>query len=201
MRARYIEGDELDRLAARVGAADWVPCRLMLETGVRVGDAVKARRGDFFRDEAGRPCFRWTAEKTGKAGICKISEHLFGLLADPGRDSGEFVFPGSGKGGHLTRQAVWARVKKAARVSGDACGVSPHALRKVAAVRLRRTEGFRSVKAALQHSRDATAAIYAYADAMGAPDTPLTWGDVDLLAEFVAAKVRDMLDKGRPAVL
>ena len=167
----------------------------MLETGIRVGDAVKARYRDFYRSDDGKPHFRWTAEKTGKDGDCEISEHLFGLVTAGKHRPTAYVFPGRGKTGHITRQAIWARVKRAAAFIGSSDGISPHSMRKIAAVRLRRSQGFRAAKAALQHSHDATAAIYAYADAMRAPDTPITWGEVDLLAEFVAEKVRATLDK------
>lgn len=171
----------------------------MLETGIRVGDAVKARYRDFTRDADGVPRFRWVAEKTGKPGVCEISEHLFGMVTAGKHRSGAYVFPGQGKTGHITRQAIWARVKRAAAQIGAADGISPHSMRKIAAVRVRRSQGFRAAKAALQHSHDATAAIYAYADSMRAPDTPITWGDLDLVAEFVAAKVRILLDKAAGA--
>jgi integrase len=195
-RARYATGDELDRLRAFMGRQAWMPCRLMLETGIRVGDAVKARRCDFYRSPDGSPHFRWIAEKTGKEGDSIISEQMFAFALSGDRPDNAWVFPGRGKAGHITRQAVWARIKTAAKfVSIDAAGVSPHTMRKVAAVQLRRSCGFRAAKAALQHSYDATAALYAYADAMAAPDTPITWGQIEMLAEYVAAKVLDRLDK------
>lgn len=169
----------------------------MLETGIRVGDAVKARRGDFFRDADGVPHFRWIAEKTDKPGVTIISERLFDMATTGDRPPDAWVFPGRGKLGHITRQALWARIKTAAKVAcKDTVGVCPHSMRKVAAVNLRRQKGFRAAKAALQHTWDSTAAIYAYSDAMAAPDTPITWGELDLFAEFVAEKVLDRLDKG-----
>lgn len=200
MRSRYLTEDEIGRLAARVGRDKWLPFLLMLETGVRVGDAAKARRRDFYRDAGGVPRFRWVAEKTGKAGDAEVSERVFAAAtAGKGRPTA-WVFPGRGKAGHITRQALWARVKHAARAGGvDDLGASPHSLRKVAAVRVRRSEGFRAAKAAMQHSRDATAAIYAFSDAMAAPDEPITWGELEIVAEFVAEKVRRGLDKaGEP---
>ena len=195
-RSRYATGDELDRLRAAMGPQAWMPFLLMLDTGVRVGDAVKARRCDFYRAEDGSPHFRWIAEKTGKVGDSKICEQVFAFATSGDRPADAWVFPGRGKAGHITRQAVWARIKTATKCTRiDGAGVSPHTMRKVAAVQLRRACGFQAAKAALQHSYDATAALYAYADAMAAPDTPITWGQLEMLAEYVAAKVLERLDK------
>lgn len=197
LRSRYTTEDELNRLQHLLGEHAWLPFRLMLETGIRVGDAVKAKRGDLYRAEDGTPRFRWTAQKTGKAGDAIISEHLFSVLTSGRSDPETWLFPGRGKAGHITRQALWYRIKTAARFAHlDVVGVCPHSMRKVAAVNVRRQAGFRAAKNALQHTWDATAALYAYSDAMAAPDTPITWGELELFAEFVAEKVLDRLDKG-----
>lgn len=197
MRSRYLTEEEIDRLSAKIEKIDWLPFRLMLETGIRVGDAVKARRRDFFRGDDGKPRFRWVAEKTGKQGECEISEHLFGAVVAQRKKPTAWVFSGRGKAGHITRQALWARMKAAAhRARLDDVGTSPHSFRKVAGVRVRRSAGFTAAKAALQHTHDSTAALYAYADAAACPDAPITWGEVDMIAEFVAAKVMERLDKG-----
>lgn len=188
MRASYQTEDALGRLLAHMERPDRLPVLLMLETGVRVGDAVKARGSDFTANEAGRLVFTWTAEKTGKSGSCELSDVLSRRLEKLARArKGKYIFPGEKPGTHITRQAIWARVKAAGKRAGISLdGLSPHSFRKVFAVRTRREAGFAAAKTALQHQWDATTAAYAYSDAAACPDDPITWGEVEYLAEIIA---------------
>lgn len=177
--------------------ADWLPFRLSLETGLRIGDVLTLKRGDVVKKDDVY-IVRYKAQKTGKRGEAPISDPLGEALCKSVRDKKAFLFPSYGKSGHLTRQCAWERMKRAARNAGvDLAGVSPHSLRKCFAVELRREKGLAAVQEALQHSNDAITALYAYADGVtrGAPDEPIRWRDVDMLLDFLAERIKNRLDK------
>ncbi len=192
MRAKYLDEFTLGRLKNAIKGSDWLPMRLMIETGVRVGDAVKARKRDFYRERNGVPHFHWVAEKTDKRGKCPISETLYNRVQVlPGGPSA-YIFPGRGKSGHITRQCLWARIDRACKDYGiEKAGVSPHSLRKVYAVTVRRERGLQAAKDALQHTHTATAALYAYSDEIFSPDQPITWGEIDLVVQYFRERFRE----------
>lgn len=195
IRAQFADATTLKKIEIELGREAWLPMWLMLETGVRVGDACKARAGDFHKDEDGRCYFEWVAEKTDKAGVSEISPALYDQIDRLRLTAEKFIFPGNAAGRHITRQALWKRLKTACKALGIRSeGISPHTLRKVKAVRERRENGFRAAKNALQHTHDSTAALYAYADALADPESPITWGQLDLLADFICAKLKKSID-------
>jgi integrase/recombinase XerD len=117
---------------------EWLPLRISLETGLRIGDVVSLKRGALKRKD-GKFLLRTTAQKTGKIGDFPISDALAEVLKVR---KGTFIFPSYGKSGHLTRQAAWSRMKTAAhRLGINADGISPHSLRKCFAVALRHQAG------------------------------------------------------------
>lgn len=193
MRSRYLTETELSRLRSKMSASEWLPVRVSLETGLRVGDVVKIRpddiRGNFLH---------YTAEKTGKEGKVKIKNSLANTLKFAGL--GEvWCFPSpKDREKHLTRQAVWSRVKRAAYRAGiDMCGVSPHSLRKVFAVRLYTAEGLKAVQQALQHKYLATTEVYTLSDWTSGEnaDRPLLRADLPILIQKVVEVVISHLDK------
>lgn len=132
--------------------------RLLLHTGLRISDALA------LRPEQLKPNFWITEQKTGKRRQIGIPEPL---LSDLRENSDEtWVFPGEKFGKHLTRQAVWKDVKRAARACRLTQNVAPHSARKVYAVELLRKYGdIERVRRALVHSSLEVTMIYAMADA------------------------------------
>lgn len=171
-----------------LGEHAWLPLAVSLETGLRVGDVVKLRRANLQPDG-----LHYRAQKTGKAGKAKISSGLRKQL-EAGR-KGKWLFPSPYKSGaHITRQCVWARVKRACKAQNiDPEGVSPHSMRKVFAVELYRDRGFRAVQEALQHSNGATTEIYSYADWSTGKnaDAALTRKDLQLIVKMVIEALGD----------
>lgn len=158
---------------------EWLLAWLMLETGLRVGDAVALRRSALKSDG-----IHYRAQKTNKQGVARVS----GALREALRGAHGYIFPGRKPGTHLTRQAAWKRIKKACiRAGVDPFGISPHAFRKVFAVETYRAEGMEATRQALQHSARDTTEIYAFADWSTGEnaDKPLTRRDIRLIVGMV----------------
>lgn len=179
MKSTYLDSTTVEALREHLDITSWLPLWVALETGLRVGDVVRLKPSNIKPDG-----IHYRAEKTGKYGVAKISEKLRKALPKKGK----WLFPSPTRiGKHITRQAVWARVKSAAKRSGvDADGVSPHSLRKVFAVELYREKGFGAVKEALQHANSATTEIYSFADWSTGKnaDLPLTRKDLQLVVKM-----------------
>lgn len=133
--------------------------RVMLHTGLRVGDAVSlpaklAKTGRCTIKEG----------KTGKVRRVSVPEPLRReLAAIAGR---EWLFPSRrSQTGHITRQAVWKDVKRASKAMRMEQNVGPHSARKVYAVDLLLKYGdLPRVQRALHHDDVGTTLIYAMAD-------------------------------------
>lgn len=189
MRSEYLPKPTVENLRFSMGPDLWLPFQIILETGLRVGDVAKLRHEDVVRIE-GVPCLLYTAEKTGKDGVAQISEKTFEEIRARGRRG--YVFKGRQRGTHITRQALYKRVKKAADRSGVVpIGVSPHSFRKNFAVALMHEEGLAAVREALQHSNDAVTRVYAYADTILAHDSdePIRWRDLEMLVDYILARL------------
>lgn len=158
MKSKYIEDSELDVLQSALTKNEFLPFAVSLETGLRVGDVVKLRHEDI---RGGYLYF--VAQKTKKAGRSKISRALARELRSA--NGSEWCFPGKDPKKHLTRQAVWQRIKRACATVGlDADGISPHTMRKVFAVECAKTEGAEFARRALQHSDLQTTDLYILSD-------------------------------------
>ncbi len=179
MLSKYIDDKDIKSLKAHTSETAFLPLWLSLETGLRVGDVVALRVCDLKPDG-----IHYTAQKTGKKGIAPISAQLRKALPKKGK----YLFPSPSKSGkHLTRQAVWARIKAAGKRAGVKLeGLSPHSMRKVFAVELYRKKGFKAVQEALQHTNAGTTEIYSFADwSTGASaDLPLTRKDLSLIVKM-----------------
>lgn len=188
MKSRYIEPREWRELEEKLTPEAWLPFRVSLETGLRIGDVVKLRRVDL-KDDG----LHFRAEKTGKRGVAKVSASLRQALS---KKRGKWLFPSPYKAGeHITRQCAWARMKKACERAGiDSSGISPHSLRKLFAVELYREKGFKAVQEALQHSNAATTELYSFADwSTGkSAEIPLKRKDLQLLINMVLEALGDV---------
>lgn len=179
MKSRYLDHAEVEALREHMSEGAFLPLWLAVSTGLRIGDVLKARVRDLKPDG-----LHYIAEKTGKPGVVGVPAALRRKLPK----NGKWLFPGRDPARHLTRQAVWARVKAAGKRAGvDLDGVSPHSLRKVFAVELYREKGFHAVQEALQHSNAATTEIYSFADWSTGEnaDKPLTRRDLQLVVKMV----------------
>ena len=158
MRARYLTQAEIDKLAQFMTPEAWLPLRVAFATGLRVGDVV-ALMGWNLREDG----VVYVAQKTGKAGFAPCPRGFLEAMRRQMR--GGFCFPAKRKRGHITRQAVWSRVKRACTLAGiDSAGISPHSFRKSFAVELLRKSDLRTVQEALQHSSAYVTEQYAFSD-------------------------------------
>lgn len=180
MQSRFLDEKEIKSLRASLSADAFLPLLVSLETGLRIGDVVSLKCSDIKKDG-----IHFKAQKTGKKGVAKISYDLRKRL----NKSGKWVFPSPYKNGkHLTRQAVWERIKRAGKSCGfDLDGLSPHSMRKVFAVELYRKKGFKAVQEALQHNYSSTTEIYTFADWNTGENAnlPLMRKDLQLVVKMV----------------
>lgn len=180
MRSRFLSEEELKKLREALSDEAFLPLIMALETGLRVGDIVALRTSSLKPDGV-----HYKAQKTGKPGIAKISAQTRKRL----NTKGKWLFPSPyKKGQHLTRQAVWQRIKRAGKQAGvDLEGLSPHSMRKVFAVELYRKKGFQAVQEALQHNYSSTTEIYTFADWNTGENAnlPLTRRDLQLIVKMV----------------
>ena len=184
MKARYIREYEKIALQRNMAAELWLPFLVAEYTGLRVGDVIKIRVGDLRSD--GR--IFYTAQKTGKDGVCKVPPSLIKKLRQNAL-GGVWCFPSPKKAGeHLTRQAVYQRIKRAAKKAGvSEFGISPHSFRKIFAVKLFNNSDIGTVKAALQHTSASVTELYALADWLTGENAkkPLLREDIELIVEAV----------------
>lgn len=183
MQSRFLDEFELLAIKNELSKEEWLPLFVSLKTGMRVGDVVKIRVRDLRENGV-----RYVAQKTGKVGFAELPRDTLDELRARARYSWCFPSP-TNKKAHLTRQAVWYRIKRAAARAGVSVdGVSPHALRKSFAVFMFGEKGLHATKEALQHDRASVTAIYAYSDWLtGAnADQPLKRGDLPIIATKIA---------------
>ena len=157
MKSRFLEDFEVQALKEVFDVESFLPLYVSLETGLRIGDVVALKVSHVKNDG-----IHFIAKKTNKRGIAKISKRLRDKLPK----KGVWLFPSPYKAGkHITRQAIWSRIKRAGKSAGlDLDGLSPHCMRKAFAVKLYKEKGFKATQEALQHSKACTTEIYAFAD-------------------------------------
>ena len=156
MKTEYLLHREVGHVLAALMPQNRLIARVCLHTGLRVGDVVALRTQDLGLQ------MMITEAKTKKRRRVGLPADLLAAIRD--QAGAEWAFPGR-SGGHKTRQAVWADVKRAARAFRLPQNVAPHSLRKVYAVDLLERYGdLERVKRALNHSSIETTLIYAMAD-------------------------------------
>lgn len=159
MKSDYIKPSVYNRIFRYMQYENALCLRLCLETGLRVGDALKVK----VEDINGRTV-SYIAEKTGKAGKKVITQKLANDLKRLSGGSG-YCFKGRfGGDTHRTRQAVWNDVKKASKLAGVSANVCPHSTRKTYAVGLFHEKGIIETERELQHDRIDTTLLYAFSD-------------------------------------
>ena len=154
---------------------------LSCATGWRIGDVLSLRTSQLCEE------MTITEQKTGKTSKKRVPYALFCRLCEQAGE--EWVFPGRRPGKHRTRQAVWADVRRAARLVGLETHVSPHTARKIFAVEDCRKNGLAHTQHELNHRDSAVTALYAFSDTI-IPDYKL-----NELAGIIAEIVIDKLAK------
>lgn len=159
MKTEYLLNKELEHVLAVLTPSNALVCQVCLHTGLRVGDVLNLKTAQI------KPRFWVTEQKTGKRRMVGLPEPLREAIL---QQAGEvWAFPGRGKTGHRTRQAVWKDVKRAAKMFRLDQNVAPHSFRKVYAVDLYEQYGdLKTVQRALNHSSEATTILYACAGQM-----------------------------------
>lgn len=184
MKARYIREYEKIALERNMRRDLWLPFLVAEYTGLRVGDVVKIRVEDIRSD--GRVFYK--AQKTGKEGLARVPPSLIKKLRQNAQ-GGAWCFPSPKKRGeHITRQAVYQRIKRAAKKAGiSEFGISPHSFRKVFAVKLFNNSDIGTVKEALQHTSASVTELYALADWLTGENAkkPLLREDIEVIVEAV----------------
>ena len=71
MKSKYIETAEVEALENVIDREAWLPLRLALETGLRIGDVVRLKVANLKDDGV-----HFRAQKTGKYGVAKVSSEL-----------------------------------------------------------------------------------------------------------------------------
>lgn len=193
MRTIYIDESQVDAIRAHLSPSEWLALWIAAETGLRVGDVVSLRW-----EQIGAHAINFTAQKTGKKGSAPISLRLRDQIRAQ-KTASEWVFPSpKDHGKHLTRQAVWYRVKKACERAGiDPEGIAPHSFRKHFAVELFKRSGLKATQTALQHDRAITTELYALSDFSTGTNAnkPILRRDLPFLVEIISAALLSRVDK------
>lgn len=157
MTTEYLLDREVGHVLAALMPQNALIFRVILRTGARISDVLS------LKTEQIKPSFWYTEGKTGKRRQMGLGEELCSeVLAQAGK---VWAFPSPRSGGHKTRQAVWADVKRAQKAFRLPQNIGTHSARKVYAVRLMERYGdIARVRRALNHSSNSVTAIYAMAD-------------------------------------
>ena len=158
MRTEYLLDREVDMILGAMTHGNALVLRVSLHTGLRIGDVLA------LRPEKLKPHFWVTEQKTGKRRQVVLPQPLLSKLQ---KHAGHFlVFPSPvDNRKHLTRQAVWKDVKRAARAFRLPQNVAPHSMRKVYVVELMKKYGdIKKVARSLNHSSESITLICAMAD-------------------------------------
>jgi integrase/recombinase XerD len=170
---KILRVDEVERLleaptgAGAIEARDRAVLEMLYSGGLRISEVAALELG-WLDLEAGYTLVRGKGEKER---IVPLSDPALDRLRHwitevrPGWLGGRtsrYVFPGH-KGGRLSRQALWVRVKRWAKVAGLASTLSPHTLRHSFATHL--LEGgadLRVVQLLLGHADISTTQVYTH---------------------------------------
>ena len=158
MTTEYLLNEQLDRVLAALMPENELVCRVILQTGLRIGDVLALRTENLGLH------MMVLERKTGKRKrIYLTHELLHKLRANAGKI---YVFEGrNNPQTHKTRQAVYADIRRAARAFRLPQVVGAHSMRKVYAVELMEKYGdIEKVRRALNHKYASTTMIYAMAD-------------------------------------
>lgn len=194
MKSEYLAPKLYDNLYSKMTPDNVLALRVSLETGLRIDDVLRLKKDNFKTLRK----FVFIAKKTGKRGQKTVSKDLSDQIWARNIPKSGYIFPGRKAGKHRTRQAVWNDLRQACERAGIREHVSPHSARKTYAVELRKSEGLPAVQRELQHDRQGTTMIYAFADLLRGEAAGKTLGapvdfDLDALAEKIARRVVELL--------
>ena len=168
-RQRVLANDEEIRL--RRVLSTWrnpfekVALTLLLDTGARLSEVLRARHEDFDLDRDGAGTWRIPSSKSGKAQAIPVLPHVGVIvLATPKLDGGPFLVPGRNA---LVRRAdfsrPWGAAKASARLGAD---LHIHDLRRSFGLRVTRESGIYAASKLLRHADSRiTERVYAPLDA------------------------------------
>lgn len=187
MKAEYLPKQLYAPILRRMENDNRLAMQVCLYTGLRLGDVLKSTPPDLIGNT-----LHYTAEKTGKRGVAKLTK----ALADKLRKNANkhWLFPSPYKHGakHRHRSTVYkdfVEARKRAKVTEH---VSPHSARKTFAVETRKAKGFDAVQKALQHDSIGTTMLYALSD-WNEHEKEAKNVDIDILAGKVAVEVARLL--------
>lgn len=165
MISAYVDSEALGHVLAALTPGNALACRVSLATGLRIGDVLRLQSAQLQRQR-----FTIREEKTGKSRRVHLPKELWREMRAQAGDT--WVFPGRDPRKHRTRQAVWADVKRARKAFRIRANLSPHSMRKIAAVEeFKRTGDLEKVRLYLNHDNSSVTMIYALADVL-ASQTP-----------------------------
>lgn len=191
MRTDYLNPQIYNKLYAVMTYENVLALRISLETGLRIDDVLSLTVNQII----GRT-LRGTEEKTGKAYKKAVSADLSDRLKRLRPNKSGFLFPHrTDPTRHRTRQAVWANMKKAARLLGLKMNAAPHSARKTYAVEMFTDKGLEATQKALNHDRMSTTMIYAFSEMLCSKKQEPQYIEIEQLSEIIAQKVVEKFEK------
>lgn len=124
--------EQFDRVLAELSPKMRCLLSICYYTSCRISEALQLTAEDVVGD---RLVFRRATTKTKRTREVKIHPKLAAVMAETELPSSGYLFPGRGRSGHLTRQAVDRALREACDYLGLK-GYSTHSSRRTAATRL-----------------------------------------------------------------
>mgnify|MGYP001594132416 FL=1 len=170
---KTLTGEEMDRLLAAPdaktleGRRDGAMLELLYATGMRVSELVQLRLGQI-RLDAGFCLVHGKGDKTRLVPLGDLARARVGAYLEEVRPAfrrgrlSDHLFL-TRRGGPMTRQAFWQRLRKWSKVAGIQRAISPHMLRHSFATHLlRRGADLRSIQEMLGHVSLSTTQKYTH---------------------------------------
>lgn len=155
-------GDVERMLAATSNRKHRAIIALLYSAGLRVSEVVRLRPSDL--DEE-RKLLLVRRAKGGKDRVSLLSDRALEVVREyrQGQQVGKWLFPGPGKGRHLTARTVQRIVERAGRRAGLERKATPHTLRHTFATHLLEAGvGLRHIQELLGHASSRTTEIYTH---------------------------------------
>lgn len=150
-RDRVLSDGEMERflgaLKAEPNPVTRTAIYLLLETGARESEVVRAQWSDFKLEDR---LWRLPSPKSGKPQVIPLTDHLVELLKGLKKESLYFM-PGKQEGTHKTRVAFYFQVKKIFEAA-EITGVTVHDIRRTFGLAVARTAGLHVASKLLRHS-------------------------------------------------
>lgn len=131
-QAAVFTPEQLQELWGELSQPHLVISQICYYTAARIGEVLQLRAEDI---KGERIVYRASNTKTKKTRTVKVPQQLKEVLEAADLPHSGFLFPGSGKSGHLTKEAFEKALKRAAQLIG-VDGVSTHSFRRSMATHL-----------------------------------------------------------------